>query len=92
MENQISLANQLFEEGKIKESFSIALSLLDENNNDIDVLLLLARIYYKNQEWGEALNMLNKVLDSEPDNVLAINYKRMVTDILKFRHTDLYNP
>jgi Flp pilus assembly protein TadD len=92
MENQISLANQLFKEGKIKESFSIAVSLLDENNNDIDVLLLMAKIYYKNQECGEALNLLNKVLDIEPDNVLALNYKKMITDILKFRHTDLYNP
>jgi hypothetical protein len=52
----------------------------------------VTKIYYKNQEWGEALNLLNKVLDIEPDNVLALNYKKMITDILKFRHTDLYNP
>ncbi|MBP7507702.1 MAG: hypothetical protein KA807_07775 [Prolixibacteraceae bacterium] len=92
MENTILQANKLFEEGKINESLLIASSLFKKNDNDIDVLLLLAKINYKNQEWGEALNKLNKVLDLEPDNAIARNYKKMVVEILKFRHTDLYNP
>ncbi len=92
MNNTISEANKLFDEGKINESLFIASLLFEKNNNDNDVLLLLAKINYKNQEWGEALNKLNKILDLEPDNAIAGNYKKMVIEILKFRHTDLYNP
>ncbi len=92
MDNTISQANKFFEEGKIEESLSIATFLFEKNNNNIDALLLLAKINYKNQQWGEALNKLSKVIDLEPDNAIAWNYKKMVVDILKFRHTDLYNP
>lgn len=50
------------------------------------------REHLHNSEWGESLNKLNCALKIEPQNTEAIELKRMIENILKFRHTDIYNP
>lgn len=92
MVEELNKAEILFNEGKLNE----ALELLNEySKNDpfnIECLLLRAKAYYKMQRWGDALNDLNSVLNKEPENKVANNYKSMVINIISFWNKDNYNP
>jgi len=55
-------------------------------------MLLRAQVYYKMQQWGNALNDLNHLLMLEPENTAAQNYKTMVLNIISFWNKDNYNP
>lgn len=48
--------------------------------------------YYRNNEFGKALNDFNDALSIDPDYTAARQMKEMVESILNFRHTDIYNP
>ncbi len=85
-------ANELFELGNIDESLFLTEEVLKMNDKDVEALILLSKIFYKNQEWGKSLNCLNKILDIQPGNNIALNYKQMVLNILTFWNKDNYNP
>jgi hypothetical protein len=71
-----------------------ALELLNSTDGSltIDRLLLRAKTCYRLQKWGEALNDLNMILEKEPQNNMAINYKSMILDIINYWNKDNFNP
>ncbi len=48
--------------------------------------------YFHNSQWGEALNDFNRALAIDPSHRQSTELKNMIQEILKFRHTDIYNP
>jgi tetratricopeptide (TPR) repeat protein len=58
----------------------------------IDYLLLKGKIEQKFQNWGEAINAFNRVLDQEPENSEAKNNLHLIQNILNFWNPDMYNP
>ncbi len=48
--------------------------------------------HFHNSNFGEALNDFNRALSIEPTHNEATELRRMVEEILKFRHIDIYNP
>lgn len=66
--------------------------LIDADPNNIQLLIERGQLYHKMQIWGKALNDFNHVLELDPRNQIACTYKEMATQILSFRHTDLWNP
>ncbi len=50
------------------------------------------RWYFHFSRWGDALNDFNRALVIEPTHNEAQELKKMVEEILKFRHIDIYNP
>ena len=93
MENAIAIeVNKLEEGGKLGEVETLLSNYLSNNPLDIEAMLLRAQVYYKMQQWGNALNDLNHLLMLEPENTAAQNYKTMVLNIISFWNKDNYNP
>jgi regulator of sirC expression with transglutaminase-like and TPR domain len=92
MDEDISKAEKLFVEGKLNETLEILSAIQKTNPADEASLLLRAKVYYRLQKWGEALNDLNLILAAEPENIAAKNYKTMVLDIISFWNKDSFNP
>lgn len=44
----------------------------------------------KNDQWGEAINILNEVLEEDKDNKQAKVKKDQAEQIMKFRNSDIY--
>ncbi|NLU38348.1 MAG: hypothetical protein GXX78_05590 [Bacteroidales bacterium] len=93
MENAIAIeVNKLEEGGKLGEVETLLSNYLSNNPLDTEAMLLRAQVYYKMQQWGNALNDLNHLLMLEPENAAAQNYKTMVLNIISFWNKDNYNP
>ncbi len=48
--------------------------------------------YFHTSEWGKALNDFNKALEIKPQHKESTELKKIIEEILKFRHIDIYNP
>ena len=92
MNNLFEEAEKAVKSGNLEIGIEIANQILEKNLFDNEALMLKATIYYKQQKWGDALNVLNKILEFNPENNIARNYKQMVINILAFWNKDGYNP
>ena len=50
------------------------------------------KLYYRNNEWGRAINDFNKAKELDAENEEAQQLIDMVYEILSFRYKDIYNP
>ena len=57
-----------------------------------ELFYLKGQIYMKRQEWGNAINAFNQVLEIAPDYSGAQNQIEMARSILGFFNPDLINP
>ncbi len=89
---EIEKARIEFELGSLDKSLLIVDKILHDDGNNIEALIIKAQVYYKQQKWGDTLNLLNQVLDIEENNKIALSLKQMVMGIVKFWHKDNYNP
>lgn len=71
-------AKELFNELEIQET--------------VDYFLLKGKLEQKYQNWGEAINAFNKVLEIDPQNTEAANNLHLIDNILNFWNPDLLNP
>lgn len=93
MEKEIgNKVNKLEEGGKLEDAKVLLSNYLKENPLDTETMFVRAQVYYKMQQWGNALNDLNHLLQLEPENETAQNYKTMVLNIISFWNKDNYNP
>lgn len=92
MKNKLKQAEQAVEIGELNEGMKLIDQLLCENKTDIDALMLKAKIYYKKQQWGNALNALSKVDELAPNYQAAAHYRQMINSILNYWNKDNYNP
>lgn len=74
-------------------------TLLDEateaiaaSPDDTALYLSRAKLYYRAQRWGDAMNDVLKTLELDPGNAEARTYRMMIDEILAYRYTDYYNP
>jgi len=88
----IAEAKQLFEQNELTQALEILNQCISEKSIDIQALLLRARIYYKMQNWGDAMNDFAAVLDSDPDNPEAKTGLQMAKNILGYFTPDMFNP
>lgn len=80
------------EKGNLEKGIEIVNQIIKKNASDSEALMVKAMIYYKQQKWGDALNVLNNILEFDSENEKAKNYKQMVMNILLFWNKDSYNP
>ena len=92
MNKEIEKAIACFDADNVETAAEIAERILEIDADHIDALLLMAKISYKYQKWGDSLNFLNRVLAIDPDNTAAINYKKMVMGIISYWNKDSFNP
>ncbi|WP_167618023.1 hypothetical protein [Maribellus sediminis] len=60
--------------------------------NTTQYFLLKAKIEQKFQNWGEAINAFNKVLELEPNHTEAQNSLHLIRNILNFWNPEMFNP
>ena len=79
---------KLLDEGKNEEAEKI----LDEiaRKGDIEELKEIIYLYQRLQKYGKAINICNRVLESEPDNAKVLKQKELLNEILKFTQLDIY--
>ncbi|WP_321344933.1 hypothetical protein [uncultured Draconibacterium sp.] len=63
-----------------------------EEQQTADYYLLKGKLEQKYQNWGEAINSFNKVLEIDPQNTEAANNLHLIDNILNFWNPDLLNP
>jgi regulator of sirC expression with transglutaminase-like and TPR domain len=77
-----------------RNSYDEALAILNQEliANIGEIIFLKGEIYYRLQQWGNALNQFSTYLEQFPADKSAESYCGMIQNILGFYHKDLYNP
>jgi hypothetical protein len=77
-----------------RNSYDDALAILSQESfaTSGEIIFLKGEIYYKLQQWGNALNQFSAYLEQFPSDKSAESYCEMIQNILGFYHKDLYNP
>lgn len=88
----ITEVKQLFEQNELNKAIEILNDIISVNSSEIQSLLLRARIYYKMQKWGDAMNDYCSVLEIDPDNQEAKSGIEMAKSILGYFTPDMFNP
>lgn len=92
MENLLDEAKALFDKHELPDSLNLVNEYLSGDKNNVEALLLKARILYKLQRWGEAMNEYHAVLEIDPDNKEAKSGLEMAKSILGYFTPDMFNP
>ena len=82
--------NDLLKLEKAMEARSLFESL--DPMEEKDYYLVKGKIAQKFQNWGDAINAFNKVLEIDPENSDAKNNLHLIQNILNFWNPDMFNP
>jgi nicotinate-nucleotide adenylyltransferase len=89
---EITEARKLFDQNKLNQAIEVLNVIIFQKPGDCQALLLRARIHYKMQKWGDAMNDYALILDFEPDNAEAKSGLEMAKSILGYFTPDMFNP
>lgn len=92
MKEEISQITRLVNEDQLEQAHSLISGLLKSKEENEEFYFQLGRIHYKRQEWGEAINAFNKVLDINPNHKEAQSLIEMAKNILGYFTPDMFNP
>jgi nicotinate-nucleotide adenylyltransferase len=88
----ITEAKRFLELNELDKALQILNELNAKNGTDIHSLNLRARIHYKMQNWGNAMNDYTSVLEIDPGNAEAKSGLAMARNILGYFTPDMFNP
>lgn len=94
MEDQhlLNEAKSLFEKNDLTSSLEAISRFIVQDKKNEEALLLRARIQYKMQRWGDAMNDYYTVLEINPQNREAKSGVEMAKSILGYFTPDMFNP
>ena len=92
MDKKFFDAQQLFDRNDLAGSLQILNEAILDEKADKQLFGLRARIRFKLQDWGGAMNDYASVLELEPDNQEAKTGLEMTRNILGYFNPDLFNP
>ncbi len=92
MDKQFIEAQLLFDQNDLAGSLQVLNQAISGQNADLQLFGLRARIRFKLQDWGGAMNDYTSVLELEPDNQEAKSGLEMSRNILGFFNPDMFNP
>ncbi len=72
-----------FEKDRYDEAYNILNEMIIKETQNVEALLLLGKIEYKKQKFGEAINCFNKILEIDPDNSDARASLVLIGQIMK---------
>ncbi len=65
---------------------------IGETPDDAGLYFERGKLYYRQNDFGRAMNDFLKTKELNPAHPEAEEYVRMVCEILEFRYKDIYNP
>ena len=83
--------NELPEAGKRGEAIRVLEEYVKEHADE-KCLMQLAELLYAEGRMTDALNRFNAVVRLNAGNLKALNYVKMINDILNYNNKDLLNP
>lgn len=89
-DHRLAVVNELLKAEKAEQAKAL-FEELDEQET-ADYFLLKGKLEQKYQNWGEAINAYNKVLEIDARNTEAENNLHLIDNILNFWNPDLLNP
>jgi len=92
MSTLLDEAKSLFDRHELVGSLEAVSKIIQKENENGDAFLLRARIYYKMQQWGKAINDYSTVLEIDPGNQEAKSGIEMARSILGYFTPDMFNP
>ena len=92
MEKLLSIAKKHFEMNELASSMESVSNYILIDNQNVEALLLRARIRYKMQQWGDAMNDYYTVLEIDVNNEEAKSGLEMAKSILGYFTPDMFNP
>lgn len=92
MSNLLVEAKALFDENELVGSLEKVNKFILNNKSDCESLTLRARIQYKMQNWGAAMNDYYSLLELDPENQEAKSGIEMAKSILGYFTPDMFNP
>ncbi|WP_347840918.1 hypothetical protein [uncultured Draconibacterium sp.] len=88
--NNIQEVENLLKAEKAEQAKQLFATL--EEQPTVAYFLLKGKIEQKYQNWGDAINAFNRVLEIDPQNIEAQNNLHLINNILSFWNPDLLNP
>ncbi|PKP08453.1 MAG: hypothetical protein CVU09_15535 [Bacteroidetes bacterium HGW-Bacteroidetes-4] len=93
MTNKIKKAKELYQQYKFDEAQELFEQILSEKPDNPEVLVFLAKIHAKTQNYGVALNCYNQVLQFDASNSEALTGIKLIKNILQLSNNFYYeNP
>lgn len=72
-----------FKEYRLDEAQEIFEKIIQGDETNLEALLYLGKIHQRTQNYGEAMNCYNKVMEIEPDNMDAKTGMQLIKNILQ---------
>ncbi len=76
----------------LEEALLLIEQALLQRPNCAELYYLQGQIYYKQQQWGRAINAFNRVLEIDPNHPNAQSQIDMANSILGYFTPDMFNP
>jgi nicotinate-nucleotide adenylyltransferase len=92
MNQKLRQAKEQFNQHELADSLETVNGVISGNGADGEAYLLRARIHYKMQRWGQAMNDYGSVLELDPANQEAKSGIEMARNILGYFTPDMFNP
>ncbi len=89
MNKQLNQVKMLLKKGDVKQAKQVFEQITDKNN--VDYLLVGGMLEQKFQNWSNAINFYNKVLEKDQDNKIAKNSIDYIYSIFNFRNSESLN-
>jgi uncharacterized protein HemY len=92
MTDELDYLKKQVESNQLDEALLQIEHLLKEHSNRAELHYLQGQIFYKQQQWGRAINAFNVVLDLDPEHPDAQSQIEMANSILGYFTPDMFNP
>lgn len=92
MNQKLRQAREQFDQHELAGSLENVNRVISNEPGNGEAYLLRARIHYKMQHWGEAINDYGSVLEIDPANQEAKSGIEMARNILGYFAPDMFNP
>lgn len=92
MNNTLMQAKEQFDQHELAGSLQTVNLVISNDQANGEAYLLRARIHYKMQHWGDAMNDYGSVLEIDPANQEAKSGMEMAKNILGYFTPDMFNP
>jgi lipopolysaccharide biosynthesis regulator YciM len=87
IQQRIKIIEELIEDFKLDVAEKQLTTHLKSESNSLEMLLLLGKIKTKQQQYGDALNIYNNILEEDNNNEKAKTAINMINNILKIRRS-----